>query len=179
MRQIAEKIKVWLNATEGVTAVEFSLVAWPFIMIVCAIIELSLIFVAQSLINGSVSDASRLIRTGQIQQASASSQLGMFTSALCGTASVMLTCSKFQYQVQTITDFSSANLAMPATDKNGNLLSEPFDPGTANSVVLIRVVYLYPLLTPFIGVFLSDYPGNTKLLEATTVLEVEPYDGTS
>ena len=170
------RVRSWSSSTDGVTAVEFSLVAWPFILLICGIFELSLMFLSDSMLNGAVNDAARVIRTGQVQQTSGgSNQLALFKKALCSNAGVFLNCNNFQYQVQNITSFSSANMATPATDKNGKLLSQPFSPGSASDVVLIRVIYLYPLLTPFIGIFFADEPGNHKMLQATTVIQTEPY----
>jgi len=172
-------VKRWLGENEGVTAIEFSLLATPFVFIAIGIIELSMMFVANSLLLGAVDDAARAIRTGQVQQASGETSLQAFQNALCQTSGILLDCSQMQYQVQTIDDFSDADMSKPQVDKNGNLIAEPFDPGSSGSVVLIRVVYLYPLMTPMIGQFFSDYPGNKKMLMATVVIENEPYSDSS
>lgn len=130
-------------------------------------------FLASTLLQGAVADAARLIRTGQLQ--SDADPETTFQEALCDMAGVLMNCSDFQYQVETLAAFSDADME-PETDDDGNLTETPFDLGGVSDVVLVRVVYLYPLMTPAIGAFFADYPGNKRMLMATTVLESEPYD---
>jgi Flp pilus assembly protein TadG len=175
MKRFGDIFRRWRNNNEGVTAVEFSLLAVPFIFFTIGIIELSMMYVAASMLNGAVNDAARMIRTGQVQQAQGQSSLNLFQQALCTTAGILLDCNAFQYQVEKIDSFSDADMSAPAFDKNGNLLTQPFDPGGSDDIILIRVVYLYPLMTPFIGALMADYPNNKKLLMSTIVIENEPY----
>lgn len=162
----------WCKCQQGVTAIEFALLAVPFVLIVIGIIELALVNTAGFVLQGAVSDAARLIRTGQVQQAEADPE-DMFFEALCDHAGMLLNCDNLQYTVETLDNFADADDA--DLDENGGLNNQQFDPGSARDIVLIRVVYLYPLLTPLIGEFFSDYPENTKLLMSTIVLETEPY----
>lgn len=163
----------WRSDCSAVAAIEFSLMALPFILLVIGIMELSLMFAADSLLHGAVSDAARLVRTGQIQQTDGDPEQ-MFTDALCHHAGMLLNCDRFQYEVHVLDRFDEADLS-PVFDEDGNMASSGFDPGGVREIVLIRVSYLYPLMTPMIGNFFADYPGNQKLLLATTVLETEPY----
>lgn len=162
----------WLLSTKGTTAIEFSLLAMPFVIFVIGIIELSLVFLGGAVLNGAVYDAARMIRTGQVQQ-SADPEVA-FSEALCDHASLLLDCNQLEYQVETLESFSDADLSLQV-DEDGHMIQAPFDTGGVSDVVIIRVTYLYPFMTPFIGNLLSDYPGNKKLLMATTVFESEPY----
>lgn len=162
----------WFFSEEGVTAIEFSLLALPFTFFILAIIELSLLFVGQSVLNGAVQDAARMIKTGQAQQDADPEE--MFRVALCDHASMMLNCANVQYQVERIASFDDADL-QPELDEDGNMIDTPFEPGESSDVVIIRATYLYPLMTPVIGAFFSDFPGNKKMLMSTIVLEAEPY----
>lgn len=175
MKGICRLFRRWLRENEGVTAIEFSLMAVPFTFITIGIIELSLMFVANSVLLGAVEDAAREIRTGQVQQSVDETPLQAFQDALCRTSGILLNCANIQYQVQKIDDFSDADMSMPQFDENGKLEQQPFDPGGSDEIELIRVVYMYPLMTPLIGQFFTDYPGNKKLLMATVVIQNEPY----
>lgn len=163
----------WFVKTDGTTAIEFSLLAVPFVMFVIAIIELSLMFLGDAVLNGAVYDASRVIRTGQAQ-ASGDPEMA-FSEALCSQAGLLLDCAALEYQVETLESFEEADLE-PEFDEDGHMIPVPFDAGAVSDIVIIRVVYLYPLLTPMIGRFFADSPNNTKLLMATTVMQTEPYD---
>ena len=164
----------WLKGDEGVTAIEFSLLVTPFVFIAIGIIELSMLFVSDSLLLGAVEDAARKIRTGEVQQSTSETPLQAFQNALCQTSGILLDCSQIQYQVEEINDFSSAEMT-PEVDEDGNLVAQPFTPGQSDEVTLIRIMYMYPLMTPLIGSFFSNYPGNKRLLMATIVLQNEPY----
>ena len=61
-------LRHFLRNREGATAVEFALVALPFLAILFAIIELALNFWVTQVLENAVSDASRRIYTGQFQQ---------------------------------------------------------------------------------------------------------------
>lgn len=163
----------WLKNREGVTAIEFALMAAPFLLILIGIIELSMVYVTNSLLLGGVEDVARQIRTGQLQAAEDPQEA--FNEAFCNMSGVLIDCNAIQYQVQTISTFSSADLSMPEFDDEGKLVDNPFDPGASGSLVMIRVFYFYELMTPLIGQFFSDYPGNRKLMIATVVIQNEPY----
>ena len=163
----------WFGKTDGTTDIEFSLLAVPFIFFVIVIIELSLMFLGDAVLNGAVYDASRVIRTGAAQQSGDPETA--FGDALCSQAGLMLDCDAMEYQVETLESFEEADLE-PEFDEDGHMIPVPFDAGAVSDIVIIRVTYLYPLLTPMIGQFFADSPGNTKLLMATTVMQTEPYD---
>lgn len=167
-------IRRWWKDTEGATAIEFGLLAVPFVFFVVGIIELALMNAAGFVMQGAVSDAARLIRTGQIQQSEEGNPEDLFYEALCDHAGMMLDCSRLQYTVEPLDAF--ANAEDFDLDEEGNLLDTQFDPGGVRDVVMIRTVYRYRLLTPLIGEFFSNYPGNVRLLMSTIVLETEPYE---
>lgn len=160
---------------DGAVAIEFALVSFPFIFLMLGILEMSLMFGAQSVLLGATNDAARLVRTGQVQQATGDPEQ-LFYDLLCDKADSLLRCSDMQYEVVAIDQFSSFDQYEAQYDQDGNLISRGFVPGGVNSVNLIRVIYRYHLKTPLIGNVLSDGPNNTKLLMATVVLQAEPYD---
>lgn len=163
----------WFRRADGTTAIEFSLLAVPFVFFVIGIIELSILFLNDAVLNGAVYDAARMIRTGEAQQSDDPEQT--FREALCGQASLLMDCNELEYRVETLDSFSDADTALDV-DEDGHMTDEDFEAGSVSDIVMIRVSYLYPLMTPMIGQFFSDYPGNKKLLMATTVLQSEPYN---
>lgn len=167
--------KHWVKRTDGVVAIEFALISFPFIFLLLGIIEMSLMFGSQSVLLGATNDAARLVRTGQVQQAPGDPEQ-LFYDTLCDKADSLLHCSDMQYEVVEMDQFSSFDQYEAQYDQDGNLISRGFIPGGVNSVNLIRVIYRYHLKTPLIGNILSDGPNNTKLLMATVVLQTEPYD---
>src|SRR5690606_1551422 len=55
------------RAREGATAIEFAMVALPFMITLYAIIQISLLYFAESMLETGVAEAARMIRTGQAQ----------------------------------------------------------------------------------------------------------------
>ncbi len=172
---IKNVLKRWGKEEDGVVALEFALVAVPFIFTLIGIIELSFIFAGSSVLEGATQEASRMIRTGQIQQAEAG-QEEMFETALCENARVFLNCDNLQYEVIHLEGFSDAGNYAAQLDGDGNLDSRGFDPGGVSDVILIRTAYRQSIVTPFFGRFFSDGDGESLLLMSTVVLQTEPYD---
>lgn len=164
----------WCRNEKGAAAIEFSLVAVPFTLMVIGIIEVCLLFTAGSLLEGAVYDASRKIRTGQVENSADPEQT--FADALCDHAGVLLDCSDFQYDVRVLGTFADA-VAVPApqVDENGNMVDQGFDAGGVSDIIMVRVSYRYPLMTPLIGDIFGQYGGNKRLLVSTTVFQTEPY----
>lgn len=166
----------WFKGEEGATAVEFAIVGIPFIFLLIGLIEVSLMYTANSLLQDATSQAARLIRTGQVQQAAADPE-GMFSDELCRVASVFLNCAGIEYEVVALPGgFGEADDTAPVFDGAGNFESRGFSPGGVNDVVLIRTVYHYPLMTPILGSIMADSAGQTKLMVSTIVLQTEPYE---
>lgn len=168
----------WRRDENGATAIEFALLAVPFMLMVVGIIEMSLMFLAGSLLEGAVSDASRLVRTGQLQTMGGGeeSQKEAFLDAVCDHAGMMLNCSNFQYQVMKIDSFND-DIA-PRFDEDGELIDKnkfDLDQISAGCIAVVRVLYYYPLLTPLFTTVFANGPNNTRMLISTTAFETEPY----
>lgn len=169
-----------IKNTQGATAIEFAFFSVPFVFIIIGIIELGMMFTAATLLQGATDESARLIRTGQAQN-SGSAQ-NMFEDMLCDNVSVFIPCEALMYEVIRIDDetgFSGAaggsSPVQPQIDVDGNLELRGFDPGEENSLILVRVAYRYPLMTPFIAPFLSDNSDGKKLLMSTAIVQNEPY----
>ena len=51
-----------------------------------------------------------------------------------------------------------------------------YNPGTACTVVLVRVFYAWPVFTPILTPFLSNMAGNKHLLYSAAAFRNEPYN---
>lgn len=165
----------WLKNKRGTTAVEFSLVGIPFVLMIIGTVEIALMFAAQSVLQEATFTAARLVRTGQIQQSGGDPQT-MFRDSVCDFAELLIPCGRIQFQVQQVPSFGDAEDIPPAQfDEEGNLMDQGFDPGGVSDVVLIRVAYNYPIITPMMQPFLSNNGGMTRTILSTIVLQNEPY----
>lgn len=164
----------WREGREGTTAIEFSLLIIPYLMLTLGIIELSIMYTAANLLEGATGAASRQIRTGQLQQ-SGQNQEEAFREALCNYATILIRCDDIQLEVVPLSSFYDIASMQPQFDEEGNLISRGFDSGGSNDRVLIRAAYRYQMLTPLVGQLIAG-PGNKRLFMSTVVLQTEPYE---
>ena len=163
------------QAREGATAVEFGIVALPFVVMMFAVFELGLVFIIDSSLESAVIDSGRLVRTGQAQ-ASAMDRDG-FKEAVCSRMTIFEdSCNaRLKVDVRTIVDFASPP---PDPLADGEEFSEDglgYDDGSARSLVVVSAWYSQPLFTPLLSDALSRLGDGTAWITATTAFRNEPF----
>ena len=93
---------------DGVTVIEFAILALPFFTIILAILETSLLFFAGQILDSGVQNASRLVRTGQAQTAAWDDD--DFREALCGQLYGLFDCNQLRIRTSVVGDFASATV---------------------------------------------------------------------
>jgi Flp pilus assembly protein TadG len=158
----------------GVAALEFALVALPFLILAFGIMEVGCIFWGNYELDNLTTSAARLIRTGEAQN-------GKLTQAqvvqrICGNAVVLTNCaSKLKLSVQTFNNFASVT-SPAAKDNKGNLQkSFAYQPGGPSQVVLVTSFYEWPLVGPSSIALLSNLADGNYLLRSSAVVETEPF----
>jgi Flp pilus assembly protein TadG len=165
----------WVRRKDGTTAIEFSLMAIPFVILTLGIIELAVMYTAATLLEGATNHAARMIRTGQLQQVAAADQESVFRESLCEFATVLIRCDDVVVESIPLADYADFGAAGPSYDEDGNLISQGFATAGSNDIVLVRVAYRYTMLSPFIGTLLAG-PTNSRLFMSTIVMQTEPYE---
>jgi Flp pilus assembly protein TadG len=161
---------------DGAAAVEFAIIAAPFIALTLATVQTALAFFAGQVLESAVADSSRQILTGSAQNAGLD-QSG-FASLVCGKIQTLFNCSNLMIDVQTATTFSSANTAMPSLSFNGSgnvTNSWSYNPGSPGDIVVMRVMYQWPVFLGPLGLSLSNEANGNRLLMATAVFKNEPF----
>ena len=171
---LGKLLKKYRKKEDGTTAIEFSLLAIPYLMLSLGIIELSIMYTSASLIEGATSSASRMIRTGQLQQNGGDPET-LFREGLCEYAVVLVNCNDIVVEAIQMDSFADFDSYAPVYDDDGNLVHQGFNAGGSNDRVLIRTAYRYQMMTPFIGTLMAG-PGAARLFMSTVVLQTEPYD---
>ena len=166
----------WVREERATTAVEFSMIGIPFILMIVGIVEMALMFTVQSVIQQATFDAARLIRTGQLQQGGLGDPETAFRQAVCDFADLVVPCGEIQYTVETLDDFGDAGEEPAEFDDEGNLEDTEFDPGVENDIVLIRVAYNFPIRTPMMKPLLANSTGGKRSIFSTIIFQTEPYD---
>jgi Flp pilus assembly protein TadG len=170
-----------LSREDGATAVEFALVAAPFLALMFAIIETALVFFAGQYLETVVADSSRLIMTGQVQAQGLTQT--QFINQVCGKVVALFNCSSLIVDVQKYTAYSGTDTSLPlsngnltfATNQLGQLITN-FQPGGPGDIVVARIMYEWPVWASFPGLSsLSNMNNKRRLLMATAAFTNEPY----
>jgi Flp pilus assembly protein TadG len=163
-------------AREGATMVEFALVAPAFLGMLIAIFETTIFLFAQQTLQNAAVEAGRMFLTGSAQ-ASGLTQ-SQFNSDVCPTmVSSLFNCNNLQINVSTYASFSSASTsAPPLYDGSGNVLTAgTFSPGTPGQIMVVQLVYPWPIVGGPLGWVLPNTGYGTAVMMGTTAFKVEPY----
>lgn len=164
----------FLHDQKGATAVEFGLVALPFLALLFAILETALVFFAGQTLETAAAEASRLIMTGQAQTASYSQQ--DFKKAVCDRIYGLFDCTNGVYvDVKQYSSFSAVNNTAPVTNGNFDTTKMTYVPGGPGCIEVVTLYYQWPIYVSLLGNNLSNLNGNYRLLVATSVFRNEPY----
>lgn len=165
----------FLRNRDAATAVEFALVAAPFIALIAAIFQVGLIIYATQSLQTATAAASRLILTGQAQTQNMTA--AQFIQAVCNDAT-FFSCGGLMVDVRTYSSFSGSDTSAPALtyDSHGNVTNQwQYNPGGPGDVVVARVMYQWPVFLGPLGLNLSNLSNGYRLLMATSAFKNEPY----
>lgn len=167
------RLRRFARADDGVTAVEFSLLALPFFALLFALIETCVVYFATANLGSVVAEAGRLIRTGQVQAGGMSES--QFKQHICDELTLISDCeTKLRVDVRNFTTFNSVSYP-PLVDADGNVVDDTvFQPGNAGDIVLVNVYYSYGVVSPGL-VGLSNLEGGGRLVSAAVAFRNEPF----
>jgi Flp pilus assembly protein TadG len=169
--------RAFLADRKGATAVEFALVGAPFVALLVALIQTFLVFFAQQLLETAVNQSSRAILTGQAQGASMTQ--AQFASSVCSNLAILFNCNNLMIDVEVASSWSSANTGTPTLtyDANGNVTNNwQWSPGNQGDIVIVKVMYLWPVFMGPLGFNLANQPGNNmRLIMASTAFMNEAF----
>lgn len=154
----------------AIAALEFAFVAPMLLTLMLIIMEVGLVLFGQAALDAAAADASRLIRTGQVQLAANGRQ--MFTTRLCGDLSSVVACGNVQMNVQAGASFGALTTAV-SVNSAGAMQGAGFAPGGPGQFVVVQVGYQPGLGIPLVGPILRAAFGS--LLLSTVVFQNEPY----
>lgn len=176
MRRLAARIlpRRLVRDERGAAAVEFAFIALPFFALIGAIIETSLVFLANQILETAVGDAGRLIRTGQAQQQGFNAT--QFKTEICNRLYILIDCSGVSVDVRTSSTFTAASIASPI-DASGKFENANFtyNAGKASEIVVVRAYYEFPLIFSGLGLNLADLANGKRLIGAVTAFRNEPF----
>lgn len=155
---------------DGITGVEFALVAAPFVAFVMGIMAVGLQFFTINALDQAVEKASRKIRTGQAQRANMT--LGDFKSLVCesGGDYINQDCGNIRVHVQNAGSWAGITPTACAADgemttQSNTTASIADTAGGGSQVVLVTVCYDWqmPLKLPFLQYILMKPSDDVPL----------------
>lgn len=175
-RGLLRALRCFGRRKDGAVAVEFGLVLAPFLAMLFAIMETAMVFFAGQTLETAVADSSRLILTGQAQTGGMS-KTG-FKDAVCARIFGLFDCQNgVTVDVQKYSTFAGVDLSRPV-DAEGKVKEGQYNPGGPCEIVVVRLIYQFPVYIAMMGFDLADMKDGKRLLVATSVFRNEPYQGT-
>jgi Flp pilus assembly protein TadG len=165
----------FLRSRDGASAVEFGLIALPFLAIIFATLQAAILLMAQEELETAVEKSGRLVLTGQaVTQSLTQAQ---FTTKVCGYLSALFNCDNLMVNMQTADTFSDASPTAPTLTfgSKGQVTNTwSYQPGSAGEIVVLQVMYQWPVFGNLLGFNLSNLSNGNHLLMATSVFKNEP-----
>jgi Flp pilus assembly protein TadG len=175
VRSAHRRLRALVAAEGGATAVEFAMISIPFLALLFAIFELGAMFMASTAIDAAVEQASRQIRTGQLQSGASDSAAG-FKTLVCNGISWISSSdcqANLSLDVRTFSSFSSISLTTPVANGAIDQTQIGFSPGSSCDIVVVRAFYPWTLLTPTLEPGLPNLGASQRLLTATVAFRNE------
>jgi Flp pilus assembly pilin Flp len=158
----------------GATAVEFALLAGPFLLIVLGLIEIGVQYFTSTSFESAVQRTARLIRTGQAQ--TSSMDLAKLRQTVCDEIYNLFDCkNNTAFQVSILSSMTSVPTDTAVDEEGKFVLEEGFNAGKGSDYVLVRGYFqFHPLLDVF-GVIRHRLANGNYLYGATVLFRNEPF----
>jgi len=172
-----------LRNDDGSAAIEFGLIALPFMLFLLAIVGMGLYFLASVSLEHGAEAAARKIRTGQVKKDAVT--VGQFRNLVCQNAGAAIDCSKLSIIVQSRKTWSELtpeacldkdNNMAQSTGKSAEAISKYS--GDESQVVLVTLCYRWDLANNFEFLKLGSGTGGSgpAIIQAATAFKSEPYN---
>ncbi len=161
------------GAVAGSAAVEFTFLAFPFMLIMFALLETGIVFVADVSLTRETQRMARQIRTGKITNAATSE--AAFRSQLCAPISHLFTCANLQIDLRSHPSYGDLPRKPPIADGLLTTGSFAFQRPEANQIMTLRVYYERPLYAPMLSGLLANLANGRHLMGAASIFRTEPF----
>jgi Flp pilus assembly protein TadG len=176
LQRLAREISRFAGTRGGATAVEFALIAPPFLATLLAILEVTLFLFAQQLLQNAAVEAGRLFMTGEAQNDNTTQ--AEFESDICPMVSALFTCGSVMVNVQSYASVSGASAGEPTLTFNsqGQVTNTwSYDPGTPGELMVVQLIYEWPIISGPFGYVLPSLGNGHAEMMGVSAFRVEPY----
>jgi Flp pilus assembly protein TadG len=188
-----KRVSRFLSNDDGVTVIEFAFLGPLFLTLLLVTFESSLMLFTEHVIQTSVQEAARLVRTGQAQSymkpgmPTPGMTPAQFKSAICSIAKFAFKCeANLTVYMNTATTFAALEASTPsyltitagAFGKTGTVLNPPpFKCGQPSEAVALIATYDWRIATPWVMSGFANVAGDdrTRRLVGFSMFRNEPY----
>ncbi|MGE3770938.1 MAG: TadE/TadG family type IV pilus assembly protein [Bdellovibrionales bacterium] len=175
----------------GVTAVEFAIIAPVLFTMMIGILELSLLFFTQHVVENASFNVSRLSKTGYVEEGLTQEQT--IKKLMAERTLGLLDDEKIEIESMAYSGYDVISDPEPFVDANGNGVRDDGEnytdvnqngaydddqgavgAGAAGEVVVYTIKYPWHMMTPLLSEFIGD--DGAYMIKARVVVKNEPYD---
>ena len=147
-------VRRFVRQQDGMAAVEFALVAVPFLALLFAIFQTALFLFADQTLEAAIANSARLLQTGQAQTKGFSQD--DFKNSVCGRLKKMFDCaSGLSVDVRTYPTFGAIATGVPIKDGKVDTTKLTYKTATPGQIVVVSVYYQWPRSSLLCWVLLS------------------------
>ena len=167
----------------GATAVEFAIVAGPFFYVLGCICETGLMLFTEYVIQNSVQEAARIVRTGQATAGDGTNILSQsdFKAAICENVSIIIDCDgAVSVYVNNANTFAALTTAMPdplsvGPRADGGRYTVVYQPGAQLKTTTVIATYDWDFAFPFMDFLGNIGDGGKRRLYGLAIFRNEPF----
>lgn len=173
--------------TSGTTIIEFAMVVPLFMLLLGIVLETGVMMFTEYVLQTSVQEAARLVRTGQAQTMELN--VTTFKNKVCRIASLLINCnSKVTVYMKPAASFSAladptngaASYLTVGIKADGVTDLPTFSCGSANQVVALIATYDYKFVIPYFMKYFGNFDNkNTRRMAGFAMFRNEPFPTTS
>ncbi|WP_291169851.1 TadE/TadG family type IV pilus assembly protein [Hyphomicrobium sp.] len=172
-----------LHDDGGAAAIEFALVALPFLLFILGLLGMGLYYLAGTSLEYGVEAAARKIRTGEAEKGAMT--VGQFRNLVCQSAGVAIDCGNMSVIVQHEDTWGELK-PQSCLDKDNNMSASTGTTGeqvskysgSAGQVVLVTLCYRWDMAENFKFLKLGSGTDGSgpAIIQAATAFKSEPYN---
>ena len=168
---------------KGSVAIEFSLLAIPFSLLLFAILESCISFAGSQLLANDTDNVARQIRTGQGDFKVGTMTQQSVRDAICEQLEIIVAdgCPGLKIDLREYTTFKQAadmTIVYTGSGSDRELAGSnfAFSPGKSMTKNMLRTFYEWPVMTDFMRKAMSNLKGGKTLHFASVTWQNEPFD---
>ncbi|HTV70054.1 MAG TPA: TadE/TadG family type IV pilus assembly protein [Rhizobiaceae bacterium] len=166
----------FLGDRKGSTAIEFTMLAIPFSMLVFAILESCISFAGQQVLANTTDDIARQVRTGQRRDLDKET----LEDLVCARIQFMVAenCPGLIVDLRQYDTFTKAAAEKIKYTADNDIDTTGFDvkPGGKGTKNMLRIFYKWPVMTDLMRRSMSNLKDGKTLHFASVTWQNEPYD---